>query len=105
MGKRFTLHAISGIRKVQWGSVAVDFAASLLGGLSLRAFTCSNPQSDLQSSQRLNVIYCQEDWDDFGVRLHATIASLFQLLDDQARISCPSRQSNQQAVALQAIPT
>ena len=78
VGKRFTLHAISGIRKVQWGSVAVDFAASLLGGLSLRAFTCSNPQSDLQSSQRLNVIYCQEDWDDFGVRLHATIASLFQ---------------------------
>ena len=24
------------------------------------------------------MIYCQEDWDDFGVRLHATIASLFQ---------------------------
>ena len=78
VSKRFSLHAISGIRKVCWGSISVCYAAMLKGGLAFKAFVCQDPQSDKQSSQRLNMQHACRDFDDWGVRIHAMIGGLFQ---------------------------
>lgn len=76
--KRFSLHGLSGARKIWWGSVGVDYACSLLGGMSTKAFCCADPQSDRQAALRLNIGSFKKDWDDWGVRLHALVAGLFQ---------------------------
>ena len=78
VSKRASLQALSGARKVMWGSIAVCYASMLKGGLSLKAFCCQDSQSDKQAAQRLNVCQAPRDFDDWGVRVHAFVIGLCQ---------------------------
>lgn len=78
VAKRFSVHALSGNRKVWWGSIPVCYAAMLAGGLAFKSFVCSDPQSDKQCAQRLCMAFVKGDFDDWGVRVHAVVCGLVQ---------------------------
>ncbi len=74
--KRFSLHASAGCRTIRYGDAFVDLGCMLRGGLQTKAYLAQDPQSDLQSCQRLHMGYCPGSFDDLGARIHCFINCL-----------------------------
>ena len=59
--KRFGIHLCSGSRTIRWGAFTVNLTGMVAAGLPIRALAGDDPQSDADSSRRLNAGYCLDN--------------------------------------------
>ena len=74
--KRFSLHHQSGSKTVCWGSVPTDLISMLSAGMPLKAYLCSDEQSDVQGLQRANSKYLSKDWNAIGPHLYSFVSAV-----------------------------
>ncbi|CAK9041063.1 unnamed protein product, partial [Durusdinium trenchii] len=74
--KRFGSHLCSGARMIRWGAFIVSLTPLVNGGLSLRALSGDDPQSDVDGARRMNAAYVQDCWSSLSCIVPQFVSSL-----------------------------